>query len=240
MSDSPATSATPEAQAAAAARPDQVYLFSYPKVVFLYPTFAVGMSAGIMELVTAADSNLHGIMATIFLATLAVNLVIFSFDFPRTTSLTLFFLVAALVLGTLLLIQFQPDLLPMMTHIVKQYSPQANATFYFTICGMLAFIFILVAIFIRFDYWEVRNNELLHHTGFLSDLKRYSAPHIKVEKEINDVFEYMLLGSGRLILTTPDETRSIILDCVPFIDRKEAALTRLLGSLQVRVKPTNE
>jgi hypothetical protein len=105
---------------------------------------------------------------------------------------------------------------------------------------MLAFIFFLVALFIRFDYWEVRNNELLHHTGFLSDLKRYSAPHIKVEKEINDVFEYMLLGSGRLILTTPDETRSIILDTVPFIDRKEAALTRLLGSLQVRVKPTNE
>jgi hypothetical protein len=219
---------------------EKVFLFSYPKVVFLYPTFAVGMVAGIMELVTAADSNLHGVMATIFLATLAVNLVIFSFDFPRTTSLTLFFLIAAIVLGFLLLIQFQPDLLPMLTHVVKQYSPHANATFYFTICAMLAFIFLLVALFIRFDYWEVRNNELLHHTGFLSDLKRYSAPHIKVEKEINDVFEYMLLGSGRLILTTPDETRSIILDTVPFIDRKEASLTRLLGSLQVRVKPTNE
>lgn len=236
---SEAAPATPEATEAKSAA-EKVFLFSYPKVVFLYPTFAVGLAAGIMELVTAPDSNLHGIMGTIFLATLAVNLVIFSFDFPRTTSLTLFFLIAAIVLGFLLLIQFQPDLLPVLTQVVKQYSPQANATFYFTICGMLAFIFLLVALFIRFDYWEVRNNELLHHTGFLSDLKRYSAPHIKVEKEINDVFEYMLLGSGRLILTTPDEARSIILETVPFIDRKEASLTRLLGSLQVRVKPTNE
>ncbi len=123
------------------------------------------------------------IMATVFLGVLAVNLVIFSFDFPRTTSLTLSSLRAAVVLGLLLLFQFQPHLLPTVTDFLLTNRPRANPTFYFTICAILGVIFALVFVFIRFDYWEVRNNELLHHHGFLSDLKRYSAPHLKSKRD---------------------------------------------------------
>ena len=80
---------------------------------------------------------------------------------------------------------------------------------------------------VQFDYWEVRPNELLHHHGMLSDLKRYSSPDLRVDKEINDVFEYMLLRSGRLTLHPSGEKRAITLENVLFITQKEEALTRM-------------
>ena len=93
-----------------------------------------------------------------------------------------------------------------------------------------------VLISVQFDYWEVRPNELLHHHGILSDLERFSAPNLRIDKEINDVFEYLLLRSGRLILQPSNERRAIILDNVPFINRKEKEITGMLGALQVQLR----
>jgi hypothetical protein len=59
---------------------------------------------------------------------------------------------------------------------------------------------------------------------------------LRIEKEINDVFEYFLLRSGRLILHPSDDRRAIVLDNVPFIDSKEASITRMLGALQVQIR----
>jgi len=70
----------------------------------------------------------------------------------------------------------------------------------------------------------------------LSDLERYPSPHLRVEKEINDIFEYLLLGSGRLILHPSGERKAIVLDNVPWISHKERDITRLLSALQVQVR----
>ena len=43
-------------------------------------------------------------------------------------------------------------------------------------------------------------NEILHHHGPLSDLERFPTMNLKFDKEIPDVLEYALLGSGRLVL----------------------------------------
>ena len=58
----------------------------------------------------------------------------------------------------------------------------------------------------------------------------------KMRKEITDVFEYLLLQSGRLILHVSSERSAVALENVPFITRKEKALTHLLGTLQVAVR----
>jgi hypothetical protein len=222
--------------------PTSIYLVSYPKVVFLYPTFLAALAAGIYMLF-AGEPNVgepkrHGaeIAAIVFLGVLALNLVVLSFDFPRTVSLTLFFLIFAIVMGLILLFRVNPELLPAVTDTLKRFRPFANATFYFTIASILGVIFICVWISTRFDYWEVRPNELLHHTGLLSNLKRYSAPHLRIDKEITDVFEYILLGSGTLILHPTQEPRAIVLENVPGISRKEEQLTKMLGALQVQVR----
>ena len=223
--------------------PERVLLVPYPKIVFLYPTFLMAIIAAIWTHFLTnpyAPESAHNHIAvgigTLFLGLFTVNLVILAFDFPRTTSLTLFFFGAAVVMGLILLFTFQPDFWPAMRDFIKHFHPMANATFYWSIATILGLMFVAVMIVVRFDYWEVRGNELLHHHGFLANLERLSAPNLRMEKEINDIFEFLLLKSGRLIIYTSNDRQPIVLDNVPFIDKKEAAVMRMLGALQVQVR----
>lgn len=239
---------TPEDQPAEEKRqepdfPKQIYLVSYPKIVFMYPTFLLSLFCGIfMQFIAPGEDGLiggvrsHSILGMIFLMVFAFNLMVITFEFPRTTSLTLVFFFAALAMGLYLLFVNFPDLLPGVKLVVESIKPYANATFYYLIAAMFAFFYLLVAIVVQFDYWEVRPNELLHHHGFLSDMERMSAPHLRIDKEINDLFEYMLLRSGRLILHPTNERKAVVLENVFFIGRKEKAITRMLGALQVQVR----
>jgi hypothetical protein len=217
-----------------------IYLISYPKIVFLYPTFFAALLAGLI-IYFGGEVDVHhsrtGEVATlIFLCVLTLNLCVVTFDFPRTTSLTLFFFVAMLIMGAFLTFTYRPDLLPLVGDFFQHLRPWANHEFFFLIAAILFCFYAAVLVAVRYDYWEVRPNELLHHHGFLSDLKRYPAPNLRIDKEINDVFEYMLLRSGRLILHARHETRAIVLDNVIFINHKEQLLTKMLGALQVSVR----
>jgi hypothetical protein len=212
-----------------------IILVSYPKIVILYPTYLMAILAGVLTLIFGEEKYSHGI-GIAFLAVMGVNLVVLAFDFPRTTSLNLFFVFLVIVMGTVLTSVYVPTLLPALTKIVNSINPRANATFYFGIVTILSLLYVAMMINIRFDYWEVRPNELLHHHGFLSNLERYSAPNLRISKEIDDVFEYMLLRSGRLIIHPSNEPRAFVLETVLGIDKKETAITKMLGALQVQVR----
>jgi hypothetical protein len=231
----PATAARKEEDA-----PSNIKLIPYPKIVFLYPTWLAALAAAVYLSFSHEPVNSEHVGAVrvtvVFLGILAVNLVVLGFDFPRTTSLTLFFFAAAVVMGLLLLHEYYDTFLPRVAKVLETFRPHASAPFYWAFFSILGVIFFLAWIVVHFDYWEVRPNELLHHHGILSSLERFSAPNMTIEKEIVDVFEYLLLRSGRLILQ-PSNQRPIILDNVPFIERKELAITRMLGALQVQVRP---
>ena len=217
--------------------PRSIYLVSYPKIVFLYPTFLASIAVGVFNMVSGPGQTTATQVATlIFLGILGMNLVVLSFDFPRGTSLTLFFCLAAAVLGAWVLSLLYPDLLPAVGDWFAKLRPYADPQFYFIFAGMLALMYVAVWTTVRLDYWEVRPNELLHHHGLLSDLERFAAPNLRIDKEINDVFEYMLLRSGRLILHPSQERRAIVLENVFFINRKEEQITKMLSALQVQVR----
>ena len=69
----------------------------------------------------------------------------------------------------------------------------------------------------------------------MSDLVRYPTERLKIEKEIGDVFEYMLLRSGNLILTPRDARRPIVLENVLGISGKEKKLAELLSTIDVKI-----
>jgi hypothetical protein len=220
-----------------------IILIPYPKIVFLYPVWLLSLVCGLYMYFSGDASIASGEPSAgtvtcgwAFLILLTLNMQVLAFDFPRATSLTLVFVVVAAVLGAALIFINFPNVFPAITDFLQKFRPQANSTFYLLLFFVFSVIYLAVAFNARFDYWEVRPNELLHHHGLLSDLKRYSAPHLRIDKEINDVFEYMLLGSGRLILQPSSEPRAIVLDNVFFISQKEAAITKLLGALQVQVR----
>lgn len=212
-----------------------VLLIPYPSIVFLWPAWVFSLIAGTILCFTQSEATQIGV-TWFFLITLSSNLVVLAFDFPRATSLMLFLFVVAAVLGVALVSINMPDLLPSITGFFKSLHPTASRSFYFLFGAVMTLIYIVVYFTARLDYWEVRPNELLHHHGLLSDLERFSAPHLKASKEINDLFEYMLLGSGRLILDPSSEKRSIVLDNVLFINGKEKAITKMLGALKVSIR----
>lgn len=221
---------------------NRILLVPYPKIIFLYPTFIVSLINAIWLCFVPSFTEAGDITATaqvlsfFFLGVLAANLLVIGFDFPRATSLSLFLAGVAVLLGGFLISVYKPEILGSIGTFIASLQPFANATFYWCFSGVLGFIYIAVVFSVRFDYWEVRHNELLHHHGVLSDLKRYAAPNLRIDKEINDVFEYLLLRSGRLILHPSNEKKAIVLDNVLFINNKEDRLTRLLGAIKVEVR----
>jgi hypothetical protein len=219
----------------------RILLIPYPKFIFMYPTLIVAIIASIVlwlggyKGVVDPSQTTPVVMTGIFIAVMMANLFVIVFDFPRATSLTLVFVVTTLMMGLWLLFLWRPGMMPSVGDWLKSIRPVANATFF--LCMSIAMGLMYVAVFVstRFNYWELSNNELLHHHGLLSDLKRYPAPNLRVDKEINDVFEYVLLGSGRLILHPSTEKRSIVLDNILFVGSKEAEMTKMLGSIKVKI-----
>ena len=218
-----------------------ILLIPYPKFIFMYPTLIVATIAAIVmyfggyHAVDPETQRLPVVLTSIFLAVMMANMFVIVFDFPRATSLTLVFVLTTVALCVWMLTILSPGLLPSFESLFSGIRPAANTTFFVCISAAMILMYIAVVVGVRFNYWELRNNELLHHYGFLSDLKRYPAPNLRVDKEINDVFEYALLGAGRLILHPSTEKRSIVLDNILFVSNKERELTRVLGSIRVKI-----
>jgi hypothetical protein len=254
-----------------------IRIFTYPKLVFIYPTMIAALICGIgMKLVgdTTADpikeknavaaaevssgegaanepppvllkhqrfmtpQNLLGIL---FLGIFFFNLMIMAIDFPRFTVVAIVLLV---LLGLFFLLwiaaYFDADLLKPARVLFGGIYVVANSGFYFMVAFILAVCFAVIYITRYLDYWEILPNEILHHHGPLSDLERFPTLNLKFDKEIPDIFEFLLLGAGRLVLHVTEERKAIVMDNVLFINRKEEGLKRMMSRLEVRVTTDQE
>ena len=183
----------------------------------------------------------QNLLGVLFLAVLAFNLLVMALDFPRfelvgVILLVLFGLFFVLWLGAF----FHLDLLKPIHSLFESIYVFANAGFYLMYFLMVLILLLIVYITRWLDYWEVLPNEILHHHGPLSDLERFPTMNLKFDKEIPDVLEYGLLGSGRLVLHVPNVEKALVLDNVLFINSKEEALKKLMSRLEVRVTTDQE
>ena len=160
--------------------PSRIVLVSYPKIVFLYPTFVVSLAAAIyLSLAQQALDTTNTaaiVLSVIFLGVWATNLVVLAFDFPRTSSLSIVFLLVAVVMGGVLLSVLKPEVLPYAAGKLRAFHPLANASFYWTFSISLGLATLGAVVVARFDRWEARPNQLLHHQGLWGDTDRFSAP----------------------------------------------------------------
>lgn len=228
----------------------RVVLFQYPKVVFMLPSLITSLICGIAMSILGIDLNIpdkaqaagefspflsgQNLVGVIFLTVLAINLIAMAVDFPRYSALALVFGGSTLAL-IFLIVNDRFDLIEPLKRVVSEVYIVANATFYFLFATVLMIIYLIVYTTRWMDYWEVRANEILHNHGPLSDQIRYPTFGLKFDKEIPDILEYMLLRSGRLVFKIPNENRSIVLENVLWIDRKEKQLQEVLGEMAVRI-----
>ena len=210
---------------------ERVFVRSYPKIIVQYPTALAALLCGVL---IHFFPDWKGGLGALFIAVLLLNTVVAAFEFPRLTALTLFFLIACVVLAALLLNRYLNIIQP-LKELMSRIHLEANPQFYLFIFGIYLLVFAIVWVTSRFDYWEITPNEILHHHGPLSDLERFPAPQLKLDKEITDIFEFLLLRAGRLILHPTSERRAIVLDNVLNVNQIETKIKHLLGALEVRI-----
>jgi hypothetical protein len=209
-------------------KPDQrVVVRSYPKVIFFWLTWIASLIAGLVA-GTSDDQPLH--LGTVWMCIFAFNLLVISFDFTEVVSLLVVALIAVLIFAGLYL-----GFLGFIGDFFADLRLYMSASFYFTMFGLFTIIYAFVFFKTRFDYWEFRYNEVIHRRGVFADIKRYSTDDLRWFKEVPDVLERLLAGSGRMILTTPRESHPIIIDHVIGIGRVDEKVADILGTKKVTI-----
>jgi hypothetical protein len=250
--------------------PKPIRIFHYPKIVFIFPTLVVSLicwlgmlmikdqtiapsktSPAVAEKQTKAEENAKVLpdapdfnsrqnkLALLFLITFALNMLILSFDFPRFT------VVAGVLVGTtvlffLLWLSYLMDWLHPLVRALDSLYLVANSSFYGVFALILAMMYGIIFVTRWLDYWEFLPNEILHHHGPWSDLERYPTTNLKFDKEIPDIFEHFIFGSGRLVFRVANENKAIVLDNVMHINRKEQALKQIMSRMEVRITPDTD
>lgn len=200
----------------------------FSDIIFLYPSWLMSIICGIWVSMGDASPTNPGASGILFTLVFFFNLTVMAFDYTRIMSIVI--LLTVVILGLL------SSMYPSIGHFITSALDQPmfmNSTFYWVWAVALTILLVIVIGKTRFDYWVVNNNELLHHHGLLGDVERWPAPNMRISKEIRDVMEYALLRSGRLVLMPSRESRAIVIDNVPNINRVEIHMQKLLSTLRV-------
>lgn len=237
MTEQPAAPSTPEPAAVPAATPpaiphDQVRVIvrSYPKVIFFWMTWIFSLVAAILAGNSGYDPANVSHLGTVWMCIFLFNLVVISFDFSEVVSVMVLALVAVFILAGL-----QFGYLSFLGDWLSTLHIWMNNSFYWSIFSMFTAIFLIVFIKTRFDFWEFRYNEVIHRRGVFADIKRYSTEDLRWFKEIPDVLERVVAGSGRMIITTPREQHPIIIEHVLRIGSIDEKVADILGTKRVVV-----
>lgn len=227
--------------------PRSVIIRPWPKVVFLYPTLICalicwfvqmlqgGGGEGAEQAAAAVEQVRPGSRAlgNTFLVVWFLNLLVFSFDFSRIKSITLLVIVVAVVLG-LGWADATWDISGGIKSILNAVDVRMSTQFYGLTSAFLVLIMLVVVINTRFNYYEINHREILHHHGYLGDITRMPTTGLRLNKEIYDLFEYLLLRSGRLVFYPSTSREAIVIDNVISVNKVEDRIKDLLSVLAVR------
>jgi hypothetical protein len=165
------------------------------------------------------------------------NLLVHTFDFGRTN-----FIATIAVLGSGLLglwvwdLQSEADIYGSIYQFFADQRLGMHPNFYAMMAAVLAVLMLMAFVATRFNYWVLSPNRLTHKHGVLGDERHYSTLNMQVEKELPDVFEFLLFGSGRLIFkpgSGGDQHKTLVVDNVFRVNRLERKVREFLGIIKV-------
>jgi hypothetical protein len=143
---------------------------------------------------------------------------VFSFDFSRIKSITIVIAIIAVV-AIIAWLNTKWQVLAGLSSVFGGIDMRMNTQFFGFFAGFLAFIFLVVLINSRFNYFEINHLEILHHHGYLGDIKRLPTTGLQFDKEIYDMLEFLLLRSGRLILYPQGLRQAVVIDNVLSVNK---------------------
>lgn len=226
MPDTPSPSPAPPSPVKTEER--VVVVRPMPKIVFFYLTW---IGSFVCAAISGLSDSPPAHLGAFWLGLLTLNLLVISFQFTETISIAVAFGVVAFVLAGLYFEFLNPIL-----RFLGDRRIDMNTEFYVSVGAVFSVIYLIVWLRSRFDYWEFRHNEVLHRSGLFGEIKRYSTEDLRWFKEIPDVLERILLGSGRMVLTTPREPHPLVIEHVLFIERKDDRIAEMLAAKKVTLK----
>lgn len=203
---------------------NEVYLRSYPKVIFFWPMALVSFVLWLLQMVVGEPEPWFG---NFWLIVFFVNMFIVAFDF---SSSKFFVLILVAVVVVLLLVFLVPEMFAGLGG--GTFNPGLTAEFYFVITIIMVFILGLVFLGSRFDYWKIERNEIYHKSGIFSSAERIPTKSLRIRKSIPDVFEFFILRAGSITLM-PGQGDVIPLPTVLNINKKQKQIDYLLSYVSV-------
>ena len=220
----PAAAPAPPPAAPSEFKTLRVIVRPLPKAVFFYLTWIGSFVCAIVSGLASGDASPEGPLGLIWMGVFFFNLLTIAYDFNEERSLAFFLGIVATVLALLYF-----DVLGSVSDWFGGLRPMMNSTFYWMIFAGFTVVFFGIWLNSRLDYWEFRPNEVVHRYGIFPRMKRFSTEDMRWDKEIPDVLERILLGSGRIILTTPHEKHPIVIQHVVRIGKVDDQITDILG-----------
>jgi hypothetical protein len=211
---------------------ERVILRPWPKVIFLYPTAFMAAICWLASFVTTQPEAGNPTLGWLFMLVFGLNLMVFAFEFSRIKTITIFVVIVAIVLG-LGWANHSWGVLPFLRNMFQSIDIRMNTQTYGFVACIFLFIYAVLMINSRFNYYEVNRNEILHHHGYLGDIKRVPTSGLRMEKEIYDLLEFALLRSGRLIFYPSTVREALVIDNVVNVNKVEKQLAELLSSMSV-------
>lgn len=214
-----------------------VILRSWPKIIMMLPTLVMAIITGFIMAMYGPPAwdqpfNRIHLLNLVFLMVLALNLMLLLYDLSLRGFLIVALSLLAVVLGLFLINQARGGVFHAIGRALS-VRVLANSAFYFLFSIVLLINMVIAWVITRFHYWVVDHNEIIIHTGFMHEQERHPTSTARFTLEIDDVLEYALFGSGKLVFTFTDEKRARELPTVLRVRGKAHQLDLLLGRMAV-------
>jgi hypothetical protein len=236
MADSTTPTAAPAAPPKAS---DSLVIRPWPKIILMLPTLFAAIICGAsmswyqMPEANAPFGSVQHYIGLFFLFVLAVNLTMVLYDLSLRGFLLVVLLIAVLVLVLALINSSMDKSVWAFVGKVLSVKVVANDRFYFLFAMVLLFNLAIAWIITRFNYWKIEHNEIIIHRGFMHEQERHPTAQARFTLVIDDVVEYAILGTGRLVFHFGDNRTQHELSTVLFVHRKAKKLDELLGRISV-------
>lgn len=238
MTDSPTpiTAAEPELKPVAS-----LVIRPWPKIILMLPTFFAAIICGILmawfQMPTPEAQATFGAVqhyiGLFFLFVLAVNLTMLLYDLSLKGFILVALLIAVMVLVLALINRSAGTSVWAVLGRFLSVKVVANDRFYFLFAMVLLFNLGIAWLITRFNYWKIEHNEIIIHKGLMHEQERHPTAQARFKLVIDDVVEYAILGTGKLVFYFADSNTEHELQTVLFVHRKARKLDELLGRMAV-------
>lgn len=218
--------------------PDRIVIHPFPKIVLMWPVMLLSLvffflGGGVSEKPVVDPSVLGLIWVVVFF----FNMLVQTFDFGRNNFIATVASLALVFVGLWVWdLQTDVEIYGSIFRFFDTYELDMHPNFYAMMAAMLAVLFVMAFVTTRFNYWVLSPNQLTHKHGILGDERHYATINMAVEKEIPDVFEFLLFGSGRLIFKPgvgADANKSLVVDNVFRVNHVETKVREFMRFIKV-------